>query len=407
MTTPQPDLSQLPPDLKPQEIGVDEFIQGRPHGERTLALLLKRTFAITPNGECELADEQEPIVDGELLYDLVAAPFRSSVRFGNDALAFKDRTDVVVQGSAYAYEHGTRRTTVSFRIGDLAREIVVYGDRHGEWSNGGGPRFSEPDSFESVPVRWERAYGGPDLTALERYGWAVGEALDTARPEWDLASRTPYHYPRNPCGCGYLIELDRESFEDLPIPNLEFPFDQLVPERLAVGAADRWIHGPLPAGMDWVGSGWYPRTGYLGLAPRYELRDEQPAEVELGWATQDLAVTASILENSARPPRQEYFQAAAPGLVLPTAAAGCSLEITNMHPDVRVRVIRLPAEVPQVRLGFERGRLEALDTRLSTIVVRPDLDEIVLTWCARTPVSRAYSLEQVDAMRRDVRWRKA
>lgn len=402
----QPDLSQLPPDIQPQEIGIDEFVQGRPHGTQTLALLLKRTFAVTMDGTCELADEQEPIVDGELLYDIVGAPFRSSVRFGNDTLAFKDRTDVIVQGAAYAYEADTRRTTVGIRLGDIAREIVVCGDRRGEWSSRGTARFSQPEAFESVPVRWENAYGGPDLTALERNGWPFGQALDSARPEWDLASRTPYHYPRNPCGRGHLIELDRESFEDLPIPNLEFPFDPLTPERLAVGAPERWMHGPLPAAMDWLGSGWFPRSAYIGLVQGSEVPDGQPTEVELGWAAPDLMLTPSILENPSRPPRQEYFQAAAPGMALSRTLDGSPLEVTNMHPDMPVRVIRLPVEAPHVKLGIKHGRLEELETRLNTIVIRPDVDEIVLTWCARATVNRTYSLEQAEAMRRDVRWLK-
>jgi hypothetical protein len=47
-----------------------------------------------------------------------------------------------------------------------------------------------------------------------------------------------------------------------------------------------------------------------------------------------------------------------------------------------------------------------LDTQLNTIVVRTDHDRLVVVWCARTPVDRAYTPKQLANMRQDVQWRR-
>jgi len=399
-----PDPAALPPELQDQELGTEEFVMGSPNGERRLGLLIKRTYAVHPDGTCELAaeEDQEPIVDAEALYEEVEPPRRSSVQYGNDTFAFKDRTDVILQGSAFAHEPNTRTLEVHFRLGATAREIRVFGDRRGDWING-RPRFSDPEPIEDIPLRYEHAYGGFDAAAFRRQGWPEGAAFNRVRPEWNLLASTPFHYRRNPCGTGFLVEMSREAFDGLTLPNLEYPFDPLTPERIVAGSRERWMGLPLPACLDWQSAGWFPRSAYLGMATPSG-PSTTPQEVQLGWEPEDLLQTPPILEDPERPVRQEYFQGAAPGMALTDVPPGSVVEIGGCHPDLEVFAARLPHEQPRVRLALNGRRMETLITQLNTVVVRPDRQELVLTWCAWTPVDRMYALSQLEAMRREIDW---
>ena len=394
--------------LAAQGSPTEQFAQGKPGGERTFGMLLKRTYHVNADGECEPAgeDEQEPLVDGEIPYAETEPPLVSSVLQGDDTLAFKNETDVVVQGSAYAYGPNVPQTTVGIRFGEIEREIVVFGDRVGEWHPVNRPRFSAPEPFEQLPLVYDLAYGGLDITAYARYGHPAAEVMRSVRPDTKLAVNSPYHYARNPAGTGFLISLDRESFEDLPIPNFEYAFDPLTPERLAVGEPRRWINGPVPAGMNWQSAAWFPRAGYLGFTRAYELLDEQPAEVAYGWAAEDLLDIPSMLKTLDRMPRLEFAQSASPGMTVPEVPRDAHLEFWNMHPDYPLRRIRLPDEAPRVKLGLNAGKMVELEARLNTMVVRIDHDRLVLVWCARTPVDREYTPKQLANMRQDVQWRR-
>lgn len=395
-------------ELEAPETPTEQFAQGKPGGERTFGMLLKRTYQIDAYGECELAEDeqQELLVGGEVPYGEVEPPLVSSVLQGDDFIAFKEYTDVVVQGSAYAYGPNVRQTTVGVRFGNLEREIVVYGDRVGEWQGTYGPRFSEPEPFEQIPVVYDLAYGGLDVAAYARHGYPMAEMMRTVRPDTEMDIHSPYHYPRNPAGTGFLVTLDRESFEDLAIPNFEYAFDPLAPERLAVGEPKRWINGPLPAGMNWQSAAWFPRVGYLGLTRAHELLDAQVAEVALGWATDDLLDIPSMLTTLDRMPRTEFAQSASPGMTVGEVPPDAELECWNMHPEHPLRHVRLPNEAPRVKLGLSAGKMVELDTQLNTIVYRTDHDRLILVWCARTPVDRTYTPKQLANMRRDVQWRR-
>ncbi len=407
MTDPDAVLDQLQ-EFAPPSTPTRQFAQAKPGGVRTFGLLLKRTYSIDANGLCQPVDEdqQELIVEGEVSYGEIDPPLVSSVLQGDDTLAFKQETDVIIQGSAYAYGPNVRQTTVGVRFGDLEREIAVFGDRVGEWHPTHGPRFTEPETFQEIPVVYDLAYGGLDITAYARYGHPAAEVMRSVRPDTKLDVNSPYHYPRNPAGMGFLISLDRDSFQDLSIPNFEYAFDPLTPERLAVGEPNRWINAPLPAGMNWQSAAWFPRVGYLGFTRAYELLDAQAAEVALGWASDDILDIPSMLTTLDQMPRSEFAQSASPGMTVRELPRDGELEFWNMHPDYPLRRVRLPDEAPRVKLGLNAGKMIELDTQLNTIVVRTDHDRLVLVWCARTPVDREYTPKQLASMRQEVQWRR-
>jgi hypothetical protein len=198
--------------------------------------------------------------------------------------------------------------------------------------------------------------------------------------------------------------MDRSAFEGKAIPNLEYPFDPITPERMAVGQRTRWHQGPLAAALDWQAGTWFPRIAYLGLAPSTDWNGGRVREAELGWEAEDLAHVPSVLGAGRGAARQDYTQAAASGMSVGDGMLGDDVEVVNMHPDHPRRTIRFPADQPRVRLELRPRRMEDLPVRLSTVVLRPDRDEIVLTWCASTPIERQVSWSTAEAMRRDVQW---
>jgi hypothetical protein len=305
---------------------------------------------------------------------------------------------VVIQGFAYASRPGTTKLTASARFGKHEREIVVFGERRGEFDRAGKPRFTEPNPFEMMPIRYDFAYGGVDMVALARsLGYPDPDA------EVTLPRETEFHYPRNPCGFGYLMQLDWEAFTGLRIPHLEHPFDPLTPERLAVGKPDRWLRGPLPAAWDWQSELWFPRCAYLGSAPVFARDGAVPAEVQRGWAPRDILDIPPIFHNLDGTLRLEYAQAASPGMSVDLAPDEV-FEFKNLHPVESALSIALPGDVPHVKVAFQKETYTDLEPRLLSVVLRPDRGEVVMVWRALGEVDRDLERLEMMSLRSEIQW---
>lgn len=409
-----PEKLVLPPDLeKLEKLQAAEpptqlLIEGSPCGQLRIGLVLKRTYTILPDGRCQLAGEdlQEDVSEYEEPYEFVDPPRVSSVRVDNDAGGFRLATDVVIQGCAYTYRSNVTETVVSVRCGKHGREIRVYGDRETSMGPDSTPRFSEPKPFDRMPIRYDKAYGGVDLAALEAYGKPSDlTELAFARPKWNLETATPYHYPRNPAGVGFMLVCNRESLGQVKVPNLEFPFDPVTPERMVVGHAHNWPAAPLPAAMDWFSRGWFPRQGYLGMIPAPEGWNGPVAEMEMGWTANDLFQTPSIMEPAGYLLRQEYAQAASPGMSFKDIQVGDLFELANLHPKRPVFRFQLPVDVPRAQLGMDAMNMTELEPHLNSVVARPDDERLIMTWCAHTPAHRKYTPLEIYEMRQNITWR--
>lgn len=380
------------------------FSQAERAGERTLAVLIKRTYKIH-NARCEYAgdEEQEALMRAEMPYDREVEPPKSSPPFfSRDYTAVRRETDVIIQALACAYQPDTRKTEVSVRFAGIERRIAVFGPRVGTYDHLGRPRFSEPLPFQAVPLRYDYAYGGVDLHALlAEYAHLPDDA------EVDLPVFSEHHYPRNPAGLGYLIELTRERFEGMLIPLLEDPDSPLSPERLAVGKPERWPLAPLPACWDWVSEGWFPRIGYLGLTPDVEDREMMLPEVKKGWVAPDILSIPAVHEEPDNPPRVEFARAASPGMTVAELPPDTTFELRGLHPFKQLYSFSMPGEVPEVQLELSPGVLTSLEPHLDSVVVRPDPGQLVVVWSARAKVDRRYEARELYLMRRKLSFRAA
>jgi uncharacterized protein YjbI with pentapeptide repeats len=150
---------------------------------------------------------------------------------------------------------------ISFRVGPVLRRLAVFGDR--ERLPGGG--FSDPLPFVSMPLTWDRAFGGPDFAANP-----TGKGLDTGDK--------PGHHAPN-------VE-DREnlflSADDRPQPACPFSFDLTNPLRRALsGTYDQdWLENRWPAYPDDCDPEFFysaqpaQRLAGRGSAPRFFTGDE-------------------------------------------------------------------------------------------------------------------------------------
>jgi uncharacterized protein YjbI with pentapeptide repeats len=137
--------------------------------------------------------------------------------------------EYLVCGSAWTVAE--RRDAVAVRacVGHLRKDLVVWGARHWEGSR---PSVAKP--FESMRLRWEQTYGGPDHAA-------------------------------NPVGQGR-AEAEINGLRLLPLPRVEYPQRPLTSPR----------DEGLPAGFGPIDLMWAQRASLRGTYDERWLKEEFP-----------------------------------------------------------------------------------------------------------------------------------
>jgi uncharacterized protein YjbI with pentapeptide repeats len=198
------ELSMMPWELEPPR--------------STLMVVVKATFSLGVDGPCGIADEQVPCL-GEVPWEDGDPP---SLKTETDYAVIKPRGEWYLVGTARA-PAGQRVTVlpVRVRIGPSQKQLAVWGDR--VWQRSVlGYRPGPPEPFESMPLRWERSFGGPRV-------------------------------PENPVGRGLApIQVGDQTVDVLP--NIEDP------ARPMVSKDDR----PPPVGMFPIPSMWRARIQRTG-----------------------------------------------------------------------------------------------------------------------------------------------
>jgi hypothetical protein len=228
--------------------------QPRP-GVFVLTIACKATYRLEP-GVSPLADAQEEVRARDACWDDNPS---ASVYAPGDLAPYKRCADVVLVGSAYAPGGPTRSLVATLEIGDVHKSIEVHADRAFSYDG----RLLEGAAFTRMPLRWERAAGGPEST--------------------------------NPVGMRFDAPPNAEG--RVPIPNLQPPWKQIAwpgdtfepigfgpiapwwPARawqlhrhLAGWSHDRWFERPLPPDVE-------PR--YFNAAPSDQQLDALPADARL------------------------------------------------------------------------------------------------------------------------------
>lgn len=151
----------------------------------SLTVVVKATFTLDAAGAPTLAAEQDSPSGDVPWADEPAAPDHTpSLRYASDFAVFKPATDVLLVGHAHSTRPASGVALVELRVGELRRRVAVFGDR--SWG-----AEDKPAPFDRMPLRWERALGGPtsDANPVGR-GYKTGLLLpNLERPESLMRSK--------------------------------------------------------------------------------------------------------------------------------------------------------------------------------------------------------------------------
>jgi hypothetical protein len=216
------------------------------------------------------------------------------------------------------------------RVGDSKKLVAVLGDRVWRGSNP-----TPPQPFVSIPLVYERAYGG---------SYTAGERL--------------FCEERNPVGVGFLGKRSKSDLAGQPVPNLED-----VQKR--IGSLGDVVP---PAGFGFIAPAWQPRRQYAGTY------DEAWQKTRAPYLPKDFD------------PR--YFHAAPPELVFSKPLpGGTPFTVAGAAPEGP-----LSFELPTCRLDVQvtlAGKKQPMSPpALETVLIEPDENRVCLSWRSQIPCDK-------------------
>ena len=308
-------------------------------GAEYLVVVFKATYGLDGSGGMAPAEEQREV---ELADTFTGEPGESSVAYASDLAIRKTSTDVVLVGSAYPARAGEREGEVGVQVGTARASMRVFGDR--EWQSAlGVTRMSRPQPFECLPLTYERAAGGTDLTPS--------------------AERDQSFDPRNPVGMGFRASRSRRDVDASKLPNFERP------DALIRTPDDR----PAPAPVGFVAPGWAPRSEFAGTY------DEAWTETRSPLLPTDFDI--------------RFFDVAPPGLTVPGRLQGNEHGAAMGVSPYGLLRFTLPGLTPSAEVAGRTCGSLPLDLGLDRVVVDGDAGlhgEVVLVWSGGLRVPRGF-----------------
>lgn len=389
---PSPGSSSAPPRVSAA------VVRQRKEGGWLFGVVAKRTYQIE-HGRCRVAAKQVPLVEEPEL-----DPDADRLLHDSDLIITRAATDVIVAGTARS-QRPQAHFSVSIRVGELSRELLVFGERRLELDRSGRAAFSPAVPVTEVPLTWDEAYGGVDHVGLEE----IGDPFVTAAAASDAPippTASLYAYPRNPFGKGYLIEPSPAAVDSCRLPRLEHPWSRITPETIVRRHFVTWPKAPIPAGTGWLGYQVFPRTAQLGLPP--PLYDEAAIRPEDFHEVQTRVLAARALDTDV--PLGERLdvaglsQAAAVGMRAPELVPGAPVRLTQLHPTEPAWSFNLAADVPRMAYRLPGQSADVLVPRMRCLVLEPDADRVTMLWVGTRPLDVPLTAKQIEAVEHGVVW---
>ena len=368
-----------------------------PEGRWLLSVLVKRTYTLSADGECRLAEEQPPLREAAQIDDGQAGLMIHDF----ELFHFKRGTDVIVKGHAQGYDRKPKQTEVAVQVGSKRKHILVLGNRKCVKSAAGKTVFSMPEAIEKIPLSYTHAYGGADVVAQTAAAPEFVEKYKEYEAEIVTAGlAAAFRYPRNPCGKGYLLQATPQALEALDLPNLEDPLARLIPDKLEVGYSVYWPRMPLPQATDWVAYTWFPRIAGLGIIPAFDGANVSFAEVSRGFLPEKAVQLAKPMDADGF----LLMNGASPGLQVPYLRGGEAVSLTNIHPKAPAFSFKLPSRVPKICTDGRKGKFNETQTIMNSVVVEPDEGRVTISWRGSAPALRPYMPQELEKMPLRVEW---
>lgn len=318
------------------------FVHADKHAQRHCILVLKATFDVRADGSCVPADDQQPL---QFVDQHHGDPGSSALRFESDFVPFKPRAEVLLDAAAIAPgQQPVEQLEVGLAGPGLLKRATVNGDRVWESSLMHAFRASPPQPFLSMPLSWDRAFGGSDQSheSAARHGSEL----------------------RNLVGRGFRLNPQPSLIPGTLLPNIEHPD---LPMRF-------WDDKPEPLGFGPLGRAWQPRASHAGTYDEHWMTQVKP------FLPQDFD--------------ERYFQAAPLDQQLAHLAPGSAFACMNMSASGRF-VAYLPRFELPVRFRFQ-GRSELRQLRADTLILQPGQNRLMLIGRVSVALARkAGSLREV------------
>lgn len=292
-------------------------------GVDTMIAVVKATFTL--GADPQVAAEQVPIVAAPEYW---GDPGTSSMKAAPELLLPKPGTDVLVVGSAWApRERPVQEQMVAVQVGAVQQVARVTGDRLWRRTTA-GYAMSSPEPWVSMPLTWERCYGGQE------------ETRDGAHEE-----------PRNPLGMGFRSPDGILPVEGSRLPNVE--------------------HHALPM------TSWDSRcepTGFGPIAPHWMPRRQYAGTYDDAWQRERAPFLPADFDA-------RFLHVAPPQLVAATPLSGGEpVAMHGMHPSgsITFALPHPPLELVMVLNGAGHPRPLQLDT----VCFEPDAGRFTMLWRA-------------------------
>jgi hypothetical protein len=295
-------------------------------GIDTLYVVVKATLTLQPS--LSLAPEQIPVTMADEYY---GEPALSSLKAVSEMHIGKAGTDVLLIGQAHAPAgRPVARMGVSLSVAERSRQILVSGDR--TWQSDGTP--GAPVPFESMPLVWERAYGGFHRSA-----------------DRTLAEE------RNPVGCGFAGERSAGDMKQQRVPNLEDPSAPL--QKVGQICSPVCFAPTSPS--------WLPRRTFAGTY------DEQWQRSRAPYLPDDFD--------------HRFLQCAPPEFAFDRYLQGGErVRAEGCSPQGPID-FTIPAS-PLVVAATIAGAVTQPQANLETMLLEPDANRLCMTWRAAVPCDR-------------------
>ncbi|MBK9259433.1 MAG: DUF2169 domain-containing protein [Polyangiaceae bacterium] len=313
-------------------------------GVEVWLVAVRATFLFDAHGQLTIAPEQQKVCTAPVFFD---DPGCSSLQYESDLQRTKLGTDIILNASAHApSDKPVSFVDAGWTVGPLNKGLRVFGDRIWE-RRVGGLCPSAPLPFRTMPIRYERAWGGPLPQGIGRS-------------------------PENPAGMG------RDALPGKPVPNCTFIDDPIATPR----------YEGRPAGFGPIACHWRPRVSLAGT-------------YDDNWKQTRLPLVPADFQNA-------YFQCApADQQVAGFLTGGERVLLKNLTPEGLVS-FHLPRIALGFRTEIG-GRVVHHERALHSVIIEPDERRLVMVWhTALSCHHTLYTLKRtIVFQKRNLSWRGA